>query len=68
MYQGAAPEESDWSEMQLYGYLASHLASQNDASDALVEADQKGTATRTIQYPMENVRIVFSPVIQPQVE
>jgi hypothetical protein len=45
------PEPEDISEMSLYGFLGTWLG-QDVAAAALFEADEKGTATRTITYPL----------------
>jgi hypothetical protein len=51
------PEPEDISEMRLYGFLGTWLG-QDVAAAALLEADEKGTATRTITYPLGNTERV----------
>jgi len=43
--------------MGLYGFLGTWLG-QDVAAAALLEADEKGTATRTITYPLGNTERV----------
>ena len=59
-------DEFDWSEIELYGFLGTRLDSQSAATDAIAEADEKGTVTRTIEYALGNTaRIVISRAARP---
>jgi hypothetical protein len=61
LYQRGTPDEFNWSEMELYGFLGTRLDSQSAATDAIAEADEKGTVTRTIECALGNTaRIVIS--------
>jgi hypothetical protein len=61
LYERGTPDEFNWSEMELSGFLGTRLDSQPAAADAIAEADEKGTATRTIEYALGNTaRIVIS--------
>ena len=61
LYQKGTPDEFNWSEMELYGFLGTRLGSQTLAAEAIAEADEKDTATRTIEYALGNTaRIVIS--------
>jgi hypothetical protein len=61
LYERGTPDEFNWSEMELSGFLGTRLDSQAAAADAIAEADEKGTATRTIEYALGNsARIVIS--------
>ena len=62
LYQHTEPDEFNWSEMELYGFLGTRLGGQADAAEAIEEANAKGTATRMLEYALGNtVRIVISP-------
>ena len=54
LYQRGTPDEFNWSETELSGFLGTRLDSQSAAADAIAEADEKGTATRTIEYALGN--------------
>ncbi|MGD1212869.1 MAG: hypothetical protein ABR973_16135 [Candidatus Acidiferrales bacterium] len=57
------PEEFEWNDSELYGFLANRLGSEDAAADAIAEADEKETATRTIECGLGSTsRIVFSPM------
>jgi hypothetical protein len=61
MYQRGTPDEFNWSETELSGFLGTRLDSQSAAAEAIAEADEKGTASRTIEYALGNTaRIVIS--------
>jgi hypothetical protein len=61
LYQRGTPDEFNWSEMELNGFLGTRFGNQATAADAIAEADEKGTATRTIEYALGNTaRIVIS--------
>jgi hypothetical protein len=63
VYQRGTPDEFNWSEMELYGFLGTRLDSQAITAAAIAEADEKGTATRTIEYALRNTaRIVIRAV------
>jgi hypothetical protein len=56
------PDEFDWDDSKLYGFLGTRFESQRIAADAIAEADRMGTAERTIEYPLGNTaRVVISP-------
>ena len=47
--------------MELNGFLGTRFGNQATAADAIAEADEKGTATRTLEYALGNTaRIVIS--------
>jgi hypothetical protein len=61
LYQTTHPDEFDWNEKELYGFLGTRFDSQAAAAGAIAEADEKGTARRTIEYALGNTaRIVIS--------
>jgi hypothetical protein len=69
LYQRGTPDEFNWSEAELYGFLGNRFGSEAAVADAIAEVDEKGTATRTIVYALGNTaRIVISggsPGIEP---
>jgi hypothetical protein len=66
VHQAGPSDEFDWSEIELYGFLGTRLDSQSAATDAIAEADEKGTVTRTIEYALGNTaRIVISRAARP---
>jgi len=63
LYRRGTPDEFNWSEMQVYGFLGTRLDCQAIATAAIAEADEKGTATRMIEYPLGNTaRIVIRAI------
>lgn len=58
LYKRAVPEEFEWSETEVYGLLATHLSSEAAAVQVLTEVNEKGTATRTIEYALGNTATV----------
>jgi hypothetical protein len=61
LYERGTPDEFNWSEMEQNGFLGTRFGSQAAVADAIAEADEKGTATRTIEYALGNTaRIVIS--------
>jgi hypothetical protein len=60
LYERGTPDEFNWSETELYGFLGTRLGSQAAAAEAIAEVDEKGTVTRTIEYePGNTARIVI---------
>ncbi len=63
LYQRQEPDEFNWNEMETYGFLGTRLGSEAAAAEAISEADEKGTATRLITYPLGNTaRVEISTV------
>ena len=61
LYQRGTPDEFNWSETELSGFLGTRFGSEAAAAEAIAEADEKGTASRTIEYALSNTaRIVIS--------
>jgi hypothetical protein len=61
MYQRGTPDEFNWSETELSRFLGTRFGSEAAAAEAIAEADEKGTATRTIECALGNTaRIVIS--------
>ena len=66
LYQRAKPDEFNWNEMETYGFLANRLGSEAAANEAISEADEKGTVSRTITYPLGNTaRVEISTCSEP---
>lgn len=66
LYQRAEPDEFNWNEMETYGFLGNRLGSEAAAAEVISEADEKGTACRTITYPLGNaVRVEISRCPEP---
>ena len=64
LYLRGTPDEFEWSKTELYGFLAPRLRSKTDAVDAVSEADQKGSASRTIEYALgHTARVVILRVM-----
>lgn len=58
---GKQVDKSDWNETELYGYLRTRIG-ENEADEAIAEAQAKGSATRSIPHVLGGTtRIVFSP-------
>ena len=45
-------DEFEWNKTELYGFLAPRLRSKTDAVDAISEANEKGSASRTLEYTL----------------
>jgi len=59
LYQGDPPDEFEWDENATLGWLANRLSGLGEAQEVLAEVDEKGAATRTIDYGYE-VQVVIS--------
>ncbi len=60
LYLRGTPDQFEWNKMEVYGFLAPRLRSKTDAVDAVSEADQKGSASRTIEYALgHTARVVI---------
>ena len=60
LYLRGTPDQFEWNKMELYGFLAPRLRSKTDAADAVSEADQKGSASCTIEYALgHTARVVI---------
>jgi len=54
------PDEFEWNKTELYGFLVPPLRRKKDPADADSEADQKGSASRTIEYSLgHTARVVI---------
>jgi hypothetical protein len=65
LYQRGTPDQFEWNKTELYGFLAPHLRSKTDAADAVSEADQKGSASRTIEYALGHTARVVILRVRP---
>jgi hypothetical protein len=69
LYRDATPEEWDWDESATLAFLATRLSDFGEAQKVLAEVDEKGTATRTIDYgdgyTKAPVVVSTSPVVEP---
>jgi hypothetical protein len=64
LYLRGTPDQFEWNKMEVYGFLAPRLRSKTDAVDAVSEADQKGSASRTIEYALgHTARVVILRVM-----
>jgi hypothetical protein len=64
LYLRGSPDQFEWNKTELYGFLAPRLRSKADAADAVSEADQKGSASRTIEYALgHTARVVILRVM-----
>jgi hypothetical protein len=60
LYLRGTADEFEWNKTELYGFLAPRLRSKTDAADAISEANQKGSASRTIEYALgHTARVVI---------
>jgi hypothetical protein len=60
LYLRGTPDQFEWNKTELCGVLAPRLRSKTDAADAVSEADQKGSASRTIEYALgHTARVVI---------
>jgi hypothetical protein len=60
LYLRGTPDEFEWNKTEVYGLLAPRLRSKTDAADAIAEADEKRSATRTIKYAVgHTARVVI---------
>jgi hypothetical protein len=60
LYLRGTPDEFEWNKTELYGFLAPRLRSKADAADAIAEADEKGSASRTMEYALgHTARVVI---------
>ena len=63
LYLRGTPDEFEWHETELRGFLGTRLASEPAAAEAIAEADEKGSASRTIEYALgHTARVVISRV------
>ncbi len=64
LYQHGTPDQFEWNKTERYGFLAPRLRSKADAADAVSEADQKGSASPTIDYALgHTARVVILRVM-----
>jgi hypothetical protein len=64
LYLRGTPDQFEWNKTELCGFLAPRLRSKTDASDAVSEADQKGSASRTIEDALgHTARVVILRVM-----
>jgi hypothetical protein len=60
LYLRGTPDQFEWNKAELYGFLAPRLRSKTDAADAVSEAEQNGSASRTIEYALgHTARVVI---------
>ena len=60
LYQRGIPDEFEWSKTEVQVFLGTCLGSESPAAEAIAEADEKGSATRTIEYaPGYKARVVL---------
>jgi hypothetical protein len=60
LYLRGTPDEFEWNMTEVYGFLAPRLRSKTDAADAISEADEKGSTSRTIEYALgHTARVVI---------
>ncbi len=60
LYLRGTPDEFEWNKTEVYGFLAPRLRNKTDAADAISEADEKGSATRAMEYaPGYKARVVI---------
>jgi hypothetical protein len=52
LYLSGTPDEFEWHETEVRGFLGTHLGSESAAAEAIAEADEKGSAARTIEYAL----------------
>jgi hypothetical protein len=64
LYLRGTPDELEWNKTELYGFLAPRLRSKTGAADAVSEADQKGSVSRTVEYALgHTARVVILRVM-----
>jgi hypothetical protein len=64
LYLRGTPDQFEWNKAELYGFLAPRLRSKADAAEAIAEADEKRSATRTIEYALgHTARVVILRVM-----
>jgi hypothetical protein len=60
LYLRDTPDEFEWHERELRGFLGTRLGSEASAGEAIAEADEKGSAARTIEYALgHTARVVI---------
>ena len=60
LYQRGTPEEFEWNKVEVQVFLGTCLGSESPAAEAIAEADEKGSATRTMEYaPGYTARVVI---------
>jgi hypothetical protein len=60
LYLRDTPDEFEWHETELRGFLGTRLGSGTAAGEAIAEADEKGSASRTIEYALgHTARVVI---------
>jgi hypothetical protein len=60
LYQRGTPEEFEWSKTEVQVFLGTCLSSDSPVAEAIAEADEKGSATRTMEYaPGYTARVVL---------
>jgi hypothetical protein len=52
LYQRGTPDEFEWSKAEVHGFLGTRLGTDSAAAQAIAETDEKGSATRTIEYAL----------------
>ena len=60
LYQHGTPDEFEWNNAEVHVFFAKCLGSESAAAEAIAEADEKGSATRTMEYaPGYTARVVM---------
>jgi hypothetical protein len=60
LYQRGTPDEFEWSKTEVHVFFGTCLGSESAAAEAVAEADEKGLATRTIEYALgHTARVVI---------
>ena len=60
LYLRGTPDEFEWRERELRGFLGTRLGTGVAAGEAIAEADEKGSASRTIEYALgHTARVVI---------
>lgn len=60
LYQRGTPDEFEWSKTEVHVFFGTCLSSESAAAEAIAEADEKGLATRTIEYALgHTARVVI---------
>jgi hypothetical protein len=60
LYLRGTADEFEWSKTEVRVFLGTCLSSDSPVAEALAEADEKGSATRTMEYaPDRTVRVVI---------
>jgi hypothetical protein len=65
LYLRGTPVQFEWNKTELCGFLAPPLRSKTDTADAVSGADQKGSASRTIEYALGHTARVVILRVRP---